>query len=112
MVIVHVAPLGASQPVQPLNSDPAPAVAVSVTGVPGAYDAKQSAPQAIPIPVTAPKPVPPFRIVRPRFPGGTSSSLIVATPRSSAIVAFVGSDSSTKKTSVGPSAVSPTTGTL
>src|SRR6188472_3503875 len=100
-VITHVAPLGASQPVQPAFTEPGPAVAVRVTGVPDAYASKQSVPQFTPVPVTRPKPVPPFATVRPKLPTGVSLSLIVPTACASAIGAFTAADRFTKNVSVG-----------
>ena len=58
IVTVHVAPLTASHPVHPLNSDTPVGVAVSVTAVPTTYASEQSEPQLIPagLEVTVPLP--------------------------------------------------------
>src|SRR5215471_14488997 len=58
-VTVHV-PFPAQLPLQPLNEDPAPGVAVSVTAVPLANPAEHVAPQMMPAGelVTVPVPVP------------------------------------------------------
>lgn len=65
-VIVHVAfePLHAV-PDQPVKIEAAPAVAVSVTSVFGAYDSEQSVPQSMPVgaEVTVPLPEPLFATV-------------------------------------------------
>src|SRR5687768_14708060 len=82
MVIVHDAPLGASQPDQPAKIDPAPASAVNVTDVPGGYASEQSAPQSIPGPFTDPNPVPPFDT------DNATSFVTVSTLRAAGTAAF------------------------
>jgi len=58
MVTAQEAPDDESQPLQPMNLDPAAATAVSVTDVPLMYGSEQSAPQLIPdgLAVTVPAP--------------------------------------------------------
>ena len=62
--MVHDVPLGASQPVQRTNVEPVAAAAARVIDVPFATVSVQSAPQAMPEPVTVPDPVPLFATVR------------------------------------------------
>src|ERR687888_339247 len=61
MVTVQV-PVPVQAPLQPVNVEPAAAVAVSVTVVPSGKEAEQVAPQSIPAGelVTAPEPAPAF----------------------------------------------------
>jgi hypothetical protein len=61
-VTVHV-PVPVHAPCQPVNSAPEPAVAVSVTLVPGGYPSLQSPGQSIPGPDTLPLPLPPRETV-------------------------------------------------
>src|SRR5437879_13866354 len=56
--MVHEILLSASHPVQLTNTDPVAGAAVSVIAVPLATVSVQSAPQAMPEPVTVPDPVP------------------------------------------------------
>lgn len=56
MSMVHWSPLRVSHPLHPSNEEPLPAVAVSVTTVPGSYTSLQSAGQLIPVPATEPLP--------------------------------------------------------
>ena len=63
IVMSQVVPVAESQPVQPAKTEPASAVAVSVTAVPELTEALHVAPQLIPPPVTVPVPLPPFTTV-------------------------------------------------
>ena len=56
--MVHEILFSASHPVQLTNTDPVAGAAVSVIAVPLATVSVQSAPQAMPEPVTVPDPVP------------------------------------------------------
>src|SRR5438477_13156577 len=58
--MVHEILFSASHPVQLTNTDPVAGAAVSVIAVPLATVSVQSAPQAMPEPVTVPDPVPFF----------------------------------------------------
>ena len=72
-VMAQVGALAQPPPLQPVNVEPAVGVAVSTMTVFGATDSLQSAPQAIPVPVTVPKPVPDFVTVNNTFETGALS---------------------------------------
>jgi len=63
-VTLQLVPEADSQPDQPANTDPLPAVAVSVTGVPAGSVALHVAPQLIPFPETVPEPTPAVETLR------------------------------------------------
>src|SRR5437899_2858783 len=100
MVTVQV-PVPVQAPLQPVNVEPASAVAVSVTVVPCENEAEQVAPQSIPVGelVTVPEPVPDFVTVRVCV--GTPTSPSASTAK---LVATISLKSSRRSTGQEPSA--------